>query len=328
MLPKADVHLHEEWSPRLDRVLANRNGTTPFDWATWRAELQENVPAGLARLQQLSRVSPAPVEADTDAAFFQRVVDTLTESAESGSHYTELRFGNDTVLRPGFMRMFRDAEAQVRQRHPRFRAEAIISVLMWYEPRRLYRIIDACEAAADDGLAGIDILYVPYAAEADWRTARHVVGLARDAGLGITVHAGEFSPANIAAVAGIDGVTRIGHATHAAADPRLLSLLVERDITVEVCLTANLLLGAVAGLADHPLPRMLDAGVKVALGSDNPVQFGSTIEEEYHLAAELGLSMEQLTDLTRNAVRAGFTTPERKADLLADLDRAGASLPA
>ena len=328
MLPKADVHLHEEWSPRLDRVLAHRTGNAPFDWHTWRAELQEKVPAGIARLQQLSRVSPAPVEADTDAAFFERVVDTLTESADSGSHYTELRFGNDMVLRPGFMRMFRDAEAHVRQRHPRFRAEAIISVLMWYEPRRLYRVIDACEAAADDGLAGIDLLYVPYAAEADWRTARHVVGLARDAGLGITVHAGEFSTANIAAVATLDGVTRIGHATHATSDPRLLSLLVDRDITVEVCLSANLLLGAVPSLSDHPLPRLLDAGVKVALGTDNPVQFGSTIGEEYQLAAQLGLSTEQLRDLTRNAVRAGFTTPERKADLLADLDRVAASLPA
>lgn len=321
MRAKADLHLHQEWSPRLDRVLARRNGSAPYDWAAWRSGLVSQVAPGMARLQRLSQVLPAPAEADTDSAFVERVIDTLTESAEAGSRYTELRFGNDTVLRPGFMRMFRQAESTVRYSYPRFRAEAIISVLMWYEPRRLYRVIDACEAAADEGLAGIDLLHVPYAAEADWHHGRHIVELARDAGLGVTVHAGEFSTANIAAVASIEGVTRIGHATHAADDPALLRILAANQITVEVCLSANLVLGAVTDLRDHPLPRFLDAGVNVVLGSDNPVQFGTTIAGEYELAGQLGLTPSQLDQLTIQAVSSGFTTTERKADLLADLER-------
>ena len=167
----------------------------------------------MARLQRLGQAVPAATEADTDATFVERIIDALFESAEAGSRYTELRFGTDAVLRPGFMRMFRQAEDSVRRSYPRFRAEAVINVLLWYEPRRLHRIIDACEAAADEGLAGIDLLHIPYAVEADWRHARHIVESARDAGLGVTVHAGEFSTANIEAVASIEGVTRIGHAT-------------------------------------------------------------------------------------------------------------------
>lgn len=322
----ADIHLHHEWSARLDRVLARRNGTTPYDWSAWRTDLATRVPSGMARLQHVSQVLPTTTEADTDAAFVECIIDTLTESAQSGSRYTELRFGNDTVVRPGFMRMFRQAEAAVRCHHPRFRAEAVISVLLWYEPRRLYRVIDACEAAADEGLAGIDLIHVPYAAEADWRHGRHVVELARDAGLGVTVHAGEFSPANITAVASIEGVTRIGHATRAIEHPDIVRALVDNDITVEACISANLLLGAVDRLTDHPLPRLLDAGVKVALGTDNPVQFGTDIANEYALAARLGISPSQLRELTAQAIRGGFTTAERKTDLLADLDRDWASV--
>ncbi|HIW63577.1 MAG TPA: hypothetical protein H9881_14050 [Candidatus Stackebrandtia excrementipullorum] len=321
MHPIADLHLHQEWSPRLDRALARRNGFPPYDWTAWRAELVSQVPPGMARLQRLGQAVPAATEADTDATFVERIIDALFESAEAGSRYTELRFGTDAVLRPGFMRMFRQAEDSVRRSYPRFRAEAVINVLLWYEPRRLHRIIDACEAAADEGLAGIDLLHIPYAVEADWRHARHIVESARDAGLGVTVHAGEFSTANIEAVASIEGVTRIGHATRAADDPRLLRALVHNDITVEVCLSANLILGSVADLASHPLPRFLDAGVKVALGTDNPVRFGTTIADEYNLAARRGLSTSDLRQLTVQAIASGFTTTERKADLLADVDR-------
>ncbi|MGH8876557.1 MAG: hypothetical protein ACRD0P_04315, partial [Stackebrandtia sp.] len=207
MLLKADLHLHQEWSPRLDRVLARRYSRIPFDWDTWRDALTTQVPPGVARLQRLSRVFPAPAEADTDDAFVERVADALEESAAAGSCYTELRFGNETITRPVFMPLFRQAEERVTAKYPRFRAEAVASLLLWQESERLDAAIAECRRAASEGLAGVDLLYVPYASEADWQTGRAIVESAAEAGLGVTVHAGEFSPANIAAVAGIEGVT-------------------------------------------------------------------------------------------------------------------------
>ncbi|ADD44169.1 adenosine deaminase [Stackebrandtia nassauensis] len=326
MLLKADLHLHQEWSPRLDRVLARRHSRVPFDWKTWRETLTTQVPPGVARLQRLSRVFPAPAEADTDDAFVERVTDALEESAAAGSCYTELRFGHDTVMRPVFMPLFRQAEEKVAAKYPGFRAEAVASLLLWQEPERLDAAIAECRRAAAEGLAGVDLLNVPYSSEADWQTGRKVVDAATDAGLGVTVHAGEFSSANIAAVACMDGVTRIGHATHAPTDPWLLELLAARGITIEVCLTANLILGAVPTLADHPLRRFLDANIPVALGTDNPIQFGTTIDHEYTLASRLGLSESDLSRLTRNAIDAAFTTPDRKTALRADVDAAPASV--
>ncbi|GAA4898640.1 adenosine deaminase [Stackebrandtia albiflava] len=322
MLPKADLHLHQEWSPRLDRVLARWHARPAYDWHGWRRRLVAEHPSGIARLQRISQATPAPAHADTEVAFLERITDTLEESAAAGSHYTELRFDHDTLARPGFMKLFRLAESRVRGVHPHFHAEPVVGVPLWHDTARLFRMTNACAEAAAAGLAGIDLLQVPYTTEADWRTARQVAADATAAGLGVTVHAGEFSAANIAAVAEIDGVTRIGHAVHAVDDPGLLRLLAQRRITVEVCLSANVVLGAVPDLASHPLPRLTAAGVPVALGTDNPVQFGSTIDGEYRLAAALGLSDAELTEVTADAVRAGFTTPARRARILAGMHQA------
>ena len=174
-------------------------------------------------------------------------------------------------------------------------------------------------AWAGYALAGIDLLCEPYDAEADWRTAYRVARVAIEEGLGVTAHAGEFSIANLAAALAVPGLTRIGHATQAVRDDRLLERLAARGVTVECCLTSNVVLGAVAHLEEHPLPRLIADGIPVALGTDDPVELDTTIDREYVLAARLGLSVAQLTDLTRTAICASFTSPERKSELLVQL---------
>jgi len=222
-LPKADLHIHQEQSPRIDRVLARAQGRSPYDWPGWAARLMaENAP-GMARLQHIGVVLPNTLEADaSDSMFMARVADLLEEAAADSAVLVEVRFGNDTILRPNFMELFREAERQVRQRYPQLRAEAIATLLLWLDPERLDRIVAGCLQAANAGLRGIDLLYQPYDTEADWTTAYRIAEQAAAAGLGVTAHAGEISTANIAAALRTPGLTRIGHATYAAADPRLL----------------------------------------------------------------------------------------------------------
>jgi len=183
-------------------------------------------------------------------------------------------------------------------------------------------VLEACRGAAADGvLAGIDLLSEPYDAAADWALAERVAAAASDAGLGLTAHAGEFTTSNLEAALELRGLTRIGHATQAARDRRLLERLAERDITVECCLSSNVALGAVRSLDEHPLPAFLAAGIPVALGTDDPVELGTTIDQEYALAASLGLGEHQLLDLTRAAITASFAPPARRAMLLEDVTR-------
>ena len=320
-LPKADLHVHQEWFARLDRVLARREGRAPYDWRGWAQRLMDEVPPGMPRLRRLGTVRPVAKEQDAEPEnFVARVEDLLDEAATDGAVLVEVRFGSETVLRPGFMELFREAERRVRERHPSLRAEAVVSLLLWYAPERVERLLRACLRAADEGLAGIDLLYEPYDTEAEWETAYRVAQRAAEEGLGVSAHAGEVSTANIAAVLQVPGLTRIGHGVCAASDHRLLELVAESGVTVECCPSSNVVLGAVSSYEEHPLRRFVEVGIPVALGSDDPVQVCTTIGREYALSAALGFSAEDLLGFTRNAIRASFIPPERRERLLTELD--------
>lgn len=321
-LPKADLHVHQEWSPRLDRVLSRRAGRASYDWQGWAEQLMAEIPPGMPRLGVLSSIFPVPEEADAlDENFIARVEDLLEEAAVDGAVLVELKFGGETVLRPGFMALFREAERRVRARHPRLRAEANYALILWYEPERLERVAQACLRAADEGLGGIDLLYKPYDTEADWSTAYRVAERAAAVGMGVTAHAGEFSTANIAAALRVPGLTRLGHAVYAASDPRLLDMVAQKGVTVECSLSCNVVLGAARSYEEHPIRQFVAHGIPVALGTDNPVQMATTIGREYAAANALGFSEAQLLGFTGNAIRAAFTTPARRQELLAELDR-------
>jgi adenosine deaminase len=319
-LPKADLHLHQEWSPRLARVLARREGQPLYNWRGWARRVMEETPPGIARLGRLGEVALTQAEDyDKPEHFVAWVEDILEEEAADGAVLVEVRFGREEALRPGFMALFREAERRVWARHPDLHAEAIVILMPWHAPELLERLLDACVSAAREGLAGIDFLYKPYDAEADWEPMYRAAERAADAGLGITAHAGEFSTANSAAALRMPHLTRIGHAVYTARDPRLLDLLAESGATVECSLSSNVVLGAVPSYEEHPIQQFVERGIPVALCSDIPVQLGTTIGREYALAHALGFAPGQLLGFTANAVRASFAPPARKAPLLARL---------
>ena len=100
-LPKADIHIHQEWSPRLDRVLAKKEGREPYNWREWAASLMKTEPPGQARLRHISSHFPASLEADAHPQnFVARVVNMLEEAAADGAVLVETRFGRDMAERP------------------------------------------------------------------------------------------------------------------------------------------------------------------------------------------------------------------------------------
>ncbi|MBN3942808.1 MAG: hypothetical protein V7L21_36085 [Nostoc sp.] len=317
-LPKVDLHIHQEWSPRLDRVLARREGRIPYNWRNWVERMVAETPPGIARLRQLATVFPATRDSDAEQEnFITRIEDLLEEAAADGAILVEVRFGNEDVLKPDLMTLFREAERRVQARYPRLRAEAVfILILDRFEGERLNHLVKACIQAGDEGLGGIDFLYKPYDTEADWTTAYQIAEQAASAGLGITAHAGEFSTANIAAALRVPGLTRIGHATHAINDPFIFDLLAKSGVTVECSLSCNVILGAVSSYSEHPVQQLVKSGIPIALCTDNPVQVCTTIGREYAVAHALGFSADELLAVTRNAIAVAFTSPQRRNELL------------
>jgi adenosine deaminase len=144
--------------------------------------------------------------------------------------------------------------------------------------------------------------------------------IASEAGLGCTMHAGEWAgPESVRAALELP-ITRISHGVRAIEDPALVQELAQRGITLECCPTSNVVLGVYRSYEEHPLPRLADAGVRITLGSDDPPYFGASIGGEYEIAQQkLGFDEERLKAITATAVDAAFCDEGVKTALAARL---------
>lgn len=133
-----------------------------------------------------------------------------------------------------------------------------------------------------------------------------------DGSLAFFPHAGEGrSSRGIWEVLDIARPTRIGHGIGAVSDRALLSLLSREGIPLEVCISANVATGTAPSVQEHPFRSLLDAGVPVVLGSDDPGAFGVSLLSEYHLIVrEFGLSAGELADLTEKAMACSLASDD------------------
>ena len=130
---------------------------------------------------------------------------------------------------------------------------------------------------------------------------------AREAGLGLTCHAGEWGGPDSIRQALQLGCTRIGHGVRAIEDVALVRDLAEKEVTLEVCPGSNVVLGVVRDLKSHPIARLADAGVRVTVSTDDPPFFHTTMRQEYdRLAETLGWSDAEFSQINRWAADAAF----------------------
>ena len=164
------------------------------------------------------------------------------------------------------------------------------------------------------GLAGDETQHHP----GDFAEAFRLAG---DAGLGLTAHAGELDgPESVRAALDHFGVRRIGHGVRAIEDPALVRRLVDEGVVLEICPSSNVALELYPDLAAHPLRRLMDAGVKVTINSDDPPFFHTSLGREYEVVGEAqGLDRSALGSMTRNAIAAAFVDPATRAQLLGKL---------
>ena len=145
---------------------------------------------------------------------------------------------------------------------------------------------------------------------------------ARALGLHSLPHAGESTgPQTIVDALDDLGAERIGHGITAVQDPDLMQRLAEEQIPLEVSPTSNVRTRSVASIEAHPLPQLVAAGVPVSINSDDPPMFGTTLNTEYQVAADLlGLDQAGVADLARAAVRHSFADDAVKTRILDEID--------
>ncbi|PWK70738.1 adenosine deaminase [Aminobacter sp. AP02] len=146
--------------------------------------------------------------------------------------------------------------------------------------------------------------------------------IAREAGLGITIHAGELLGWESVAAA-LDHIrpSRIGHGVRAIENLDLVKRIADEGVVLEICPGSNIALKVFDNFGDHPFPKLRDAGCKVTLNSDDPPYFWTSLKREYDIATEhFGMDDKALSAITRTAIEAAFVDKKTKAALLARLD--------
>lgn len=145
--------------------------------------------------------------------------------------------------------------------------------------------------------------------------------IAREAGLGITVHAGELTGWETVESA-LDQIrpSRIGHGVRAIENPDLVKRIADEGVVLECCPGSNAALSVFPSFAGHPFPALKKAGCKVTLNSDDPPYFWTSLKREYDIAAEhFGMGEKELAGVTKTAIEAAFVDRKTRQALLAKL---------
>lgn len=148
--------------------------------------------------------------------------------------------------------------------------------------------------------------------------------MAREAGLRLTCHAGEWGGAPMVAETISDlGVERIGHGIGAIDDRNLLQEIAEKDIVLEVCPGSNVVLKAVTGWGAHPIAKLRNAGVRVTVSTDDPPFFHTTMTDEYAMLAKtFGWDADDFKALNETALAAAFCDDATRARVAKRLEPA------
>ena len=147
--------------------------------------------------------------------------------------------------------------------------------------------------------------------------------IAERAGLALVPHAGELlGPTAVETTLSAIGPDRLGHGVRAVEDPRVLDLVADTGVALEVCPGSNIAMGVYASAEEVPLRRIMAAGVDIALGADDPLLFDSRLLDQYSLARnELGFSDAELAELARGSIRASRMPSARRTEAYEDIER-------
>ena len=260
----------------------------------------------LKNLQALERVS---YEAAADAA-------------QDGVVYLELRAGPliHSMEGPPVEKIIESMLRGLKQAERRHAivCRLIVAALRSHDPRQNLRLAKIAVEFAGEGVVAFDLA----GDEANYPASLHreAIGIAREGGLGITIHAGEAGWfENVAYAVNELGATRIGHGVHSIQSEAVMKLLKDKKILLELCPTSNVHTRAVPNIRQHPVRRFFEYGIPIAIGDDDPITSDTRLSSELSLLKEMfGFTIHELVEIQLMALRAAFLESPRLRRALAD----------
>lgn len=307
-LPKVELHLHIEGAAppafirglaqekRIDisKIFTEEGGYTYRDFNHF-LQVYEAATSVLTGPEEFARLTTAVLE----------------QSAEHGVVYTEAFIspdfcgGGDVSLWREYLAAIEEAAATA-ERDMGITLRGIVTCIRHFGPDQAKTAARCAAETAGDFIVGFGM----GGAEDAGRPADFAWSFdcAREAGLHITTHAGEWGGAASVrdSIAALDPA-RIGHGVQAIEDPSLCDLLAEREIVLEVCPGSNVFLGVYPSLDQHPIEKLRERGVKVTVSTDDPPFFRTTMTQEYEgLAKTFGYDEAMFAELNAVAIDAAF----------------------
>jgi len=321
-LPKAELHLHIEGSLEPEQMFefAGRNGIAlPF--ASVEALRAAYAFANLQDFLDIYYQGADVLRTEADfrdlaLAYFRRV-------AADGARHVELFFDPQThtsrgipfaVAAEGLLAGMAQAERELG-----VSSKLILCFLRHLDEDAAFATLREAEPWLDRivgvGLDSSEVGHPPSKFAGVFRAAR-------ERGLKLVAHAGEEGPpAYVREALDLLHVDRIDHGNRALEDAELVRRLVREEMTLTVCPLSNLKLCVVGDLADHPLKRMLQLGLKATVNADDPAYFGGYLAANWIAVSQaLGLTREDLVTLAKNSFTGSFLAPEEVARHLAAID--------
>jgi len=324
-LPKIDLHRHLEGSLRLETMagIAREHGVDlpSYDLDELRPYVQvtEGYQPDFHRFIEKFRLLRRFYT--TRQAIERIAYEAIADAASDNVKYLELRFNPVALARTqGFscaevIDWVWEAVSRSQADHDII-ARLIVS-LNRQEPDMAAEVVEAALNAVRRGcgIVGLDVS----GDEVNFPLAPFIplFRRAREAGLGLTVHAGEAGCAhNVREAIDLVRPERIGHGVRCIENSEVVKLARDQGVTFEVCPTSNLQTGVMHMMSHHPLPDLYRLGLKVTINTDDPSISDTTLTDEYYLVVTgMGLQISDLKKMVMMAVQAAFLPPDEKAAL-------------
>ena len=318
-IPKTEIHIHLEGSIRTQTIIdiANDYNLQLPSYNVDELDKHVKVYDQLRDLETVLKAFGIFQNSITSPDVVERIAWELFEdSARQNIKLFEVRFSPDWAFHGHNLDWDKCLEGLLRAR---LRAEAEFDMAIGYiaitsrsmGPESCVKTVDWAIRNREH-INGIDLAD----SERDFPLREFVkpVMKAKDAGLKVTIHTGEDTPASfVREVIEMTDPDRIGHGIHSIEDMNVVELIKERGITLEVNPWSNFLTNSVKTIEEHPLKELFDLGVKVTINSDDPEVLETNLNNEYRIAHEvLGMSMDDIAACNRNAYEASFIRDDEK----------------
>ncbi len=324
--PKVELHRHLEGSIRLSTLqeIANAHGITLNKDAPLRnlVQIGEHEPYTVDNF--LSKFSVLRLFYRSPEVITRITHEAIEDAVRDNIRYLEIRFTPVALSRmedfplTDVMDWVIEATKEASLKH-NLPTRLIASVNRHEGPALAAEVVRLSAERINRGIVGVDL--AGNEAEFSAEPFAPLFREAHQAGLHITVHAGEWGPAeNVRQAIEQLHAERIGHGVRVLEDKDIVRLVRERQTVFEVCLTSNYQSGVVPALTNHPLVRMQAAGLRVTINTDDPSISRIELSDEYYLAHErLGMSLKGLQHTVITAAQGAFLPESERTALVEKL---------